>query len=730
MERIEKKAKIFGRQDKSSVPQAVPSGCLHIVFLGDRFWNRPELRDSWGRSDAVLGIWPASRFIWPSIGVVAMTDDTKFTPRLGRIRAKGGKKAKRFLHQVLAATALAGGVAGKKKSGYTGARLGRGASVARIMASHDRLSGYRSRRGIIKARIVRLGGKELANAHAHLRYVERDGTTCDGEPAQLYSRDSDDADGKAFLERGQGDRHQFRFIVSAEDGDQYDDLKLITRRLMVQVEKDLDTKLDWVAVDHFNTGHPHSHIILRGVDDRGKDLIIARDYLGVGMRSRFEQIIERDLGPRTTLEIENRLRHDISAERATSTDRALLRDMDGERVVTSQHRDPVFQSMHAGRLHKLEQLGLASDMGGGRWRLTEELDVKLRALGERGDIIKALNRTLKAKGLDRPPSTQRLHILPGSIDRPITGRIVARGLSDEYRDRHYLIVDGTDGQVHYVDIGKGDTVAPIPKDSIVEITPRTSGVRVVDQTIAAVAAANEGRYDIDEHLAHDPSASERFAESHVRRLEAMRRAGSGVERAADGSWTIAPDHLERVSVYEAKLAQDRPVIVNALSSLSLDAQRQFNGATWLDQELVRDAQTSVYNAGFGKEVKAALTQRRRWLMSQGLGEKGEFGLWKPSPKLLDTLRRRELLRVAGQLSGELGLNFVESRNGDRIEGTIKRHVDLAQGRFALIEKSREFILVPWRDVLEKQIGKQVGGIMRDSGVSWTIGRGRGGPTIS
>jgi type IV secretory pathway VirD2 relaxase len=659
-----------------------------------------------------------------------MTDDTKFTPKLGRIRSKGGKKAKRFLHQVLAATALAGGVAGKRKSGFAGARLGRGASVARIVASRDKLAGYRSRRGIIKARIVRLGGKGLANAHAHLCYVERDGTTREGDPAQLYARDNDKVDGKAFLERGKGDRHQFRFIVSVEDGDQYDHLKPLTRSMMQQMEKDLGTKLDWVAVDHFNTGHPHSHIILRGVDDLGKDLIIARDYLGAGMRTRLEQIVERDLGPRTTLEIENRLRQDIGAERLTSTDRALMRDMDNERVVTSQHRDPMFQSLRAGRLQKLEELGLVGDMGGGRWKLAEELDIKLRALGERGDIIKALNGTLKAKGLDRPPSTQRLHTLAGSIDKPITGRIVARGLSDEYRDRHYLIVDGVDGTVHYVDIGKGDAVAPIPKDAIIEITPCNSGVRVVDQTISAVAAANEGRYDIDAHLSHDANASERFAESHVRRLEAMRRAGSGVERAVDGSWVIAPDHLERVKAYEAKLAKDRPVILKTLSSLRLDQQQKFNGATWLDQELGSDAQTPVYNAGFGKEVKAALTQRRQWLMSQGLGEKGEYGLWKPSPNMLDTLRRRELLRAARQLSGELGINFVESRNGDRIDGIVRRHVDLAQGRFALIEKSREFTLVPWRDVLEKQIGKQVGGIMRDSGVSWTIGRGRGGPTIS
>lgn len=222
------------------------------------------MRDSRAKKDTWLRLWSVFQAKRVAKGVCAVTDDSKFTPKLGRIRTKGSKKAKRFLHQVLAATALVGGIGGKKRSEFTGARLGRGASVARIMASRDRLSGYRSRRGIIKARIVRLSVKGVANAHAHLRYVERDGTTRDGHPAQLYSRDTDEADGKVFLQRGQGDRHQFRFIVSAEDGDQYDDFKPLARNLMSQVEKDLGSKLDWVAVDHFNTGHPHSHIICAG----------------------------------------------------------------------------------------------------------------------------------------------------------------------------------------------------------------------------------------------------------------------------------------------------------------------------------------------------------------------------------------------------------------------------------------------------------------------------------
>ena len=52
---------------------------------------------------------------------------------------------------------------------------------------------------------------------------------------------------------------------------------------MTQMEEDLGTKLEWIAVDHYNTGHPHSHIILRGKDDRGRDLVIAREYITKGV---------------------------------------------------------------------------------------------------------------------------------------------------------------------------------------------------------------------------------------------------------------------------------------------------------------------------------------------------------------------------------------------------------------------------------------------------------------
>jgi hypothetical protein len=224
-----------------------------------------------------------------------MDDDDELEPDLGRMRATGSRRAKTYLSRVLRAAALAsGGRFGSmgRRPTFHGNRLGVGAGVGRVLASRDRFAAYRQRRVMVKARSVRLGGpKGTGAARAHLRYIQRDGVTRDGAPGQLYSADADRADGKTFLERQTADRHQFRFIVSPEDGADYEDLKPLTRRLMAQMERDLGTKLDWVAVDHYNTGHPHTHIIVRGKNDRGEDLVIARDYLTSGIRERAAELV-------------------------------------------------------------------------------------------------------------------------------------------------------------------------------------------------------------------------------------------------------------------------------------------------------------------------------------------------------------------------------------------------------------------------------------------------------
>jgi type IV secretory pathway VirD2 relaxase len=657
-------------------------------------------------------------------------DEDDITPRLGRMRSTPARRGSSYMSQVLRATNLAGGMAGAggERVRFHGNRSGVGVGVGRVLASRDRFAAWRQRRVIVKSRIVRLDrAKGMNAARAHLRYIQRDGVTRDGAPGQLYSADQDKVDDRAFLDRADGDRHQFRFIVSPEDGQHYDDLQSLTRRLMTQMEQDLGTKLDWVAADHFNTGHPHTHIILRGKDERGYDLVIASDYITQGIRERAAELVSLDLGPRADIEIEDRLRCEMDQERLTSIDRRLLRDMDSDRAVVTSLADPLQQSLRAGRLQKLGRLGLANEVKPGRWRLAAGMGDVLRRMGERGDIIRTMQRAFSEHGLERAPGDYVI-ANPARMT-PIVGRVVERGLSEELDDRHYLIVDGIDGRSHYVDIGKGEAVEPIRSGAVVRIEPKSADARAVDRTIAEVAAAHRGRYSIDLHLRHDPAATESFAETHVRRLEAMRKAKGSVEREADGTWVIAPDHIERAAAFEAHRARSAPVIVNTLSSLSLDRQAGADGVTWLDRELVSADPMPLREAGFGREVREAIDRRRQWLIAEGLAQE-EQGRVVLRANLLSTLRRRELNRIAGQLSDQLGLAYAEARLGERIDGIYRRPVELASGRYALIEKSREFTLVPWRPVLDRHIGKQVSGVVGGDSINWTIGRQRSGPSIS
>jgi type IV secretory pathway VirD2 relaxase len=642
--------------------------------------------------------------------------DEDFELWLGRVA-----KDRLFGHQVRKALNLAGGA--KRSSGararrFDGSRIGRGSGTGRILGTSNRHSGPRSRRVVVKARIVRLAGSGAKAAVAHLRYLQRDGTTREGERGTMYSADLDKADGKAFLERGTDDRHQFRFIVTAEDGAEYEDLKPMIRRLMAEAEKDLGTKLDWVAVDHFNTGHPHSHIVLRGKDDRGQDLIIAREYITKGLRQRAVDLVNLDLGPRTDLEIMRANLHEIGQERFTGIDRRLLRGIDVDGLVSPHNLDGIEQSLQAGRLATLSRMGLAVEERKGRWRLSDGLEPTLRAMGKRGDIIATLDREVRARELAASPADYAIYDPARADAQPIAGRVAARGLSDEQVGREYLIVDGIDGRAHYVEIGLGGTEQG-REGAIVRINATPVAIRDVDRTVAEVAAANAGRYSEDIHFRHDPTASERFVQTHVRRLEAIRRSTGVVEREPDGTWKIAADHVERALEYERRRAAREPVRIEPLAAIALEQMPAHDGITWLDEDASLSGALGP-NGSFGSKVAYAMRRRQQWLVEQGVADQ---------PDRLDILRRRELQRIAGQLSRELGAPFAEAEPGLPIEGTYRRSVQVGMMRMAVIENSREFTLVPWRPVLERQIGKEVSGIMRGREVSWTFGRQRSGPEI-
>ena len=129
---------------------------------------------------------------------------------------------------------------------------------------------------------------------------------------------------------------------------------------------------------------------------------------------------------------------------------------------------------------------------------------------------------------------------------------------------------------------------------------------------------------------------------------------------------------------------------------------------------------------FGADLKTALAVRRRWLLSEGLAIEsgGKFNIDRDR---LRSLERDAMNGAAALLEQKLGKAFSPSAEGERISGIYRQSVDLPVGRFAIVAKSKEFTLVPWREALERRRGMEVSGVMSRSGVSWTFGKSRGGP---
>ncbi|GAY20138.1 type IV secretory pathway, VirD2 component [Sphingobium fuliginis] len=286
----------------------------------------------------------------------------------------------------------------------------------------------------------------------HIAYLKRDGVTRDGRDASLFDARSDQADGDAFAERCEDDRHHFRFIVSPEDAGRMTDLRAFTRELMDDMARDLGTPLDWVAVDHWNTDNPHIHVLVRGVDERGADLVIDRDYIREGMRARAEERVTVELGLRTEQEIRIALEREVEADRWTSLDRRLQRMADDTGGMVDLRPggadDPEMRRLLVGRATKLERLGLSDREGPAVWSIRPGAEHALRDLSIRGDIIKTMHRAMRDGGHTIDPGSFALHGEAPAY--PIIGRLVERGLHDELAGTAYAVIDGADGRTHHL----------------------------------------------------------------------------------------------------------------------------------------------------------------------------------------------------------------------------------------------------------------------------------------
>ncbi|AFK54036.1 hypothetical protein TMO_2198 [Tistrella mobilis KA081020-065] len=559
-------------------------------------------------------------------------DDLRIRP--GRIRSTRAPRTKPFITQALAAAEKAGGVRQRgSRSGAGRSAFGRGRAASLRAGSG---LGRHARLVTVKARVVRHGAKR-APLTAHLNYLRRDGVTRDGSPGRMFDAASDDADHKAFAGRCEEDRHHFRFIVSPEDAGELADLRAYTRDLMATAERDLGTKLDWIAVDHWNTEHPHVHVLVRGRAEDGQNLVISRDYIGQGLRARASERAALELGPRTEQEIRRGQEREVEAERWTGLDRQLARETVNGVVDLRPRFGERPNEMHGlkvGRMRKLEALGIAEPLGPAQWQLPDTAEASLRELQLRGDIIARLHREMGDQGFERSPAT---FVLDGAAaGAPVLGRLSARGLDDELAGSAFVVIDGVDGRAHHIRLPDLDAASDAPVGAVVEArwTEAAEGKRPrllvavrSDFSLEAQVTA-EGATWLDRQLVGRAPAA---------------RADSGFGREVEEALQRRADHLATEGLARRQGRQ----VVFARDLLSTLRRRELDGAA---ARIAAETGLTHQPAGEGEHVAGVV--RRRVALASGRFAMLDDGMGFQLVPWSDPLEKRLGQQVAGvALSG-------------------------------------------------------------------------------
>ena len=667
--------------------------------------------------------------------IIGMTKrENEFEPRLGKPPADQAPKVK-------GARAVARQVSPRRhSSGKASGSEPRQPSIRAHFApgskSRARPVSATSRRVVVKVRYAANAGGKVAALKAHVAYLSREvagraqaPTVTEAKPTpahdpthaidylsregevgapayQFYDRASSSVDAKAVTRGWEGDPRHFRMIVSAEDGEALGDLKPFIREVMAGLESKLGTRLEWLAVNHHDTDNPHTHVLIRGRRPDGQELFIPSRLISSGIREHAEAIVTRVLGPRLSAEIEQSRFNDISLRAPTQLDRELM---------SASKAGPFFPARAdlAARLERLESWDLATRANDG-WRLAPGLVQSLRAMADHEDIARAV--APKVQG--RLPEVL-LGADPAAI---VMGELVHYGPTDDFGDRFVAVIETGTGELRYARFERPQdlaVLADIEPGSMVTFAPNEPTLRPSDLAVARVADQTGGVYSVAAHASLEPYVDRGVMEANIRRLENMRRLGL-VEGLGNGAFHVG-DHITAALAFEEKLVRRAPFSAQVASYWSLGEQIEAIGPTLLDHVLTGEAHGPAGESKVAREFEQALQQRRLFLIEQGWMGAHEPG---PSRQTLQRMAQFELTTQASALREELGIPVL-TYDAHRVSGIYARRIDMAQGRMALILGERQANLVPWRPPLERFAGREVVGVLRGQGLSWSLQRAMG-----
>ncbi|MDY0096206.1 MAG: DUF3363 domain-containing protein [Candidatus Vecturithrix sp.] len=562
-------------------------------------------------------------------------------------------------------------------------------------------------------------GSGAKNLYQHVRYISRSGAGKEETRAVLFDRENDGVDGLAFHGLCKDDRHHFRMIISPENGHGIDDFQGYVRGVMGLMESDLGTSLEWVGAVHYDTDDVHAHVIIRGVNARGQDLVIGRDYIAGGIRARAQELATELLGERSLEQIQKAQEGEVERLSVTSFDRFIEKRLDDDRQVDVRKGNNFGKSSHyeglvKGRLKFLAGTGLAAEYPPGVYTLKENFIEVLRESSQRQNVLSALYRQKPDMNFDG----LKFYSTKAGEGEVLHGTVAEKGSVDEISDRKYLMVRDMDLNLHYVPFGDLKDFEKLVEGSLVRVAPGEGSTGKADYNIAQIARNNGGIYDRAHHLAYievhmpqmDEDARSGYLASHERRIETLRQNGV-VESIGENCFRVPDGVIERgaeitreMNIREQKRFYPK---LEVLSMKPVQKLVELEKKTWLDRELYRKASGKESLDRYSAEVRDALEKRKSWLVSKELAEfssEGAFALRDGALKKLDLM---EIYAAGQKLSSKLGYEFddriVTPNVAHQYEGSIK----LESGHWAVVSRDSKLQMVRVKGMPDTEIGKDV-----------------------
>ena len=543
----------------------------------------------------------------------AIQPDPYDRDRLGRIGSGHAREPSINSQLARRLAGFKGRSSGASKARKAGRGTGQGTGFDRLQRVMVKVHVSRHRPGKVHGSVLR-----------HVSYVGRESASLDGKHGVFYDATQEGLDARQIVKAWEQDRHHFRLIVSAENAGDLPDTNKYIRTVMARVERDLGTSLQWLAVNHYNTDNPHTHILCRGIKQDNTDLVIPRQYVSYGIRRRAEEVATEILGPRSAEDIRREQDSHIEAERFTALDRMIERHLEAGKIDLHPDKRIGFgaddRTRILGRLQFLQTMDLAKKGKGTWWMLDPEFGFKLRDLGQRNDIIKVLYATLGSQA----GYVERLGARD-ALAEPILGALVAKGSVDEISDRRFVVVRDVVGRLYYSQVPEDDSFRRAQAGAVIELGGKAYLGNVLAREITAVAQSHEGVYTAPDHAAflskQHPEVTPDQAVARIRSATAKLvfvagHNGAGVEQMAENQFRIdAP-------VFEKFIAARRgQTDLRIVSAYSLDQQVKAQALTWLDRQLFQPSQPAQSSqALWNGQFSQAHELRRQWLVGQGLAE--------------------------------------------------------------------------------------------------------------